>query len=31
VLSLCLHSRGHSIPAEWVAEGLDWLRALVLR
>jgi len=31
VLSLCLHSRGHSIPEEWVAEGLDWLRALSLR
>lgn len=24
-LSLCLHEGGHSIPAEWVAEGLDWL------
>jgi polyhydroxybutyrate depolymerase len=24
-LSLCLHRGGHSIPAEWVAEGLDWL------
>lgn len=26
VLELCLHPGGHSIPAEWVAEGLDWLR-----
>lgn len=25
VLQLCLHDRGHGIPAEWVAEGLDWL------
>lgn len=30
-LSLCLHPKGHSIPAEWVAEGLDWLRALDAR
>lgn len=27
-LELCLHDGGHSIPAEWVAEGLDWLDAL---
>jgi len=26
VLEVCLHPRGHSIPAEWVGEGLDWLR-----
>ena len=24
-LEVCLHEKGHSIPAEWVAEGLDWL------
>jgi polyhydroxybutyrate depolymerase len=28
VLELCLHERGHSIPAEWVAEGLDWMMDL---
>ncbi|WP_298819124.1 hypothetical protein [uncultured Roseibium sp.] len=28
VLELCLHERGHSIPAEWVAQGLDWLESL---
>ncbi|MFN3249125.1 alpha/beta hydrolase family esterase [Roseibium album] len=28
VLELCLHQRGHSIPAEWVGQGLDWLAAL---
>lgn len=28
VLELCLHEGGHSIPAEWVAHGLDWLDAL---
>lgn len=28
VLELCLHKRGHSIPAEWVGQGLDWLTAL---
>ena len=27
-LELCLHRKGHSIPAEWVAEGLDWLEGL---
>ncbi|SMC13690.1 Alpha/beta hydrolase family protein [Roseovarius aestuarii] len=28
VLELCLHERGHSIPAEWVGQGLDWLMNL---
>ena len=28
VLEVCLHRRGHSIPAEWVAEGLDWVTEL---
>lgn len=28
VLEVCLHPGGHSIPAEWVAEGLDWLDGL---
>jgi len=28
VLELCLHERGHSIPAEWVSQGLDWLETL---
>lgn len=28
VLELCLHEGGHSIPAEWVAHGLDWLAGL---
>ena len=27
-LSVCLHEGGHSIPAEWVAMGLDWLDGL---
>ncbi len=27
-IELCLHERGHSIPAKWVAEGLDWLDRL---
>lgn len=30
-LELCLHPKGHSIPAEWVAEGLDWLDGLARR
>ncbi len=28
VLSLCLHSGGHSIPAEWVGEAYDWMTRL---
>ncbi|MDD9910925.1 MAG: hypothetical protein OXR62_14700 [Ahrensia sp.] len=28
VLELCLHERGHSIPGEWVGQGLDWLATL---
>ena len=28
VLELCLHEGGHSIPAEWVGQGLDWLDGL---
>lgn len=27
-LQLCLHPRGHSIPAEWVAQGYDWMLTL---
>ncbi|MEO0821043.1 MAG: PHB depolymerase family esterase [Pseudomonadota bacterium] len=27
-VEMCLHPGGHSIPAEWVAEGLDWLATL---
>ena len=27
-LELCLHPKGHSIPAEWVGQGLDWLDAI---
>lgn len=28
VIEICLHPGGHAIPAEWVAEGLEWMRAL---
>ncbi len=28
VLELCTHPRGHSIPAEWVGQGLEWLDSL---
>ena len=28
-LELCLHPGGHSIPAEWVGEGYDWMLSLV--
>ena len=28
VMEVCLHGKGHSIPAEWVAEGLDWVMEL---
>ena len=27
-LELCLHQKGHSIPAEWVGEGVEWLEKL---
>lgn len=27
-VEVCLHAKGHSIPAEWVAEGLDWLEQI---
>ena len=27
-VEICLHPGGHSIPAEWVAEGYDWLVSL---
>lgn len=27
-VQLCLHPGGHSIPAEWVAEGFDWMLGL---
>ena len=27
-IEICLHPLGHSIPGEWVGEGLDWLRSL---
>jgi polyhydroxybutyrate depolymerase len=27
-LEVCLHDGGHSIPAEWVGEGFDWMMAL---
>ncbi len=27
-LEICLHPRGHSIPAEWVGEGFDWMSTL---
>lgn len=28
VTQICLHPKGHSIPAEWVAEGFDWMAGL---
>lgn len=28
VVETCLHAAGHSIPAEWVGEGLDWMLSL---
>ena len=27
-LQVCLHKGGHSIPAEWVGQGVDWVRTL---
>ncbi|MEP3276521.1 MAG: hypothetical protein ABJN26_01185 [Stappiaceae bacterium] len=27
-LEICLHPKGHSIPAEWVGEGFDWMVSL---
>lgn len=27
-LQLCLHPKGHSIPAEWVVDGFDWMVGL---
>ena len=27
-LEVCLHDGGHSLPAEWVGEGVDWLATL---
>ncbi len=27
-LEICLHDGGHSLPAEWVGEGMDWLATL---
>jgi polyhydroxybutyrate depolymerase len=28
VLEICLHDGGHSIPAEWVGAGFDWMMTL---
>ena len=30
-LELCLHDGGHSIPAEWVVDGLAWAQGLNVR
>ena len=27
-IEICLHERGHSIPAEWVSHGFDWMVSL---